>query len=299
MTRDAFIDFLARCVADGLLTEEGAAELVREYDAGTLGDGWQLPVAPGDSRGMDEAAVTGALLGLLTWLATQRTRVQPMTPAQVTLRVGVQLTGAPTVTIGRNIANADRLITGLQTVYEGQARAMATALVEGRITVAQWQLGMEGAIQSHMIQQMSVGGGSTVLTPRQWADVQRIMGEQNAYLSRFADTIALRQGQGAPLSEAAIASRSELYGGPVRGMAYGELESAMLADGMLTPDFAVYYVSRDDPRVCVACLEAQRRGPYRIGSDHPRPGTICYGRSRCRCNLEYRYEPEVARRLAA
>lgn len=296
MEREAFVQFLARCVADGILSEGDAADLILRYDMGELGDGWELPVAPEDNQGVDGAALAGALLGLLAYLATQRVRTQDMTPAQITLSGTIDLGGgvAP-VRILRNLGNVDRLITGLQTGYEGQARGLATALAEGRISVAQWQLGMEGAIQSHIVQQMAAGGGSTVLTPRQWADVERIMAEQNAYLGRFSDTIALRRGMGAPLSEAYIANRAESYGGIGRGLGYSEAEGAMLADGTLN-GYVCDYISRDDSATCVNCLQAQREGPYLPGAG-PYPGQICLGRNRCRCRREYRYDPDAYRRL--
>lgn len=297
MTREEFVQFLARCVADGAISEGDAAELVLRYDRGELGDGWELPVAPDKERNNIVPMLAGALAGLALYLRKQNVRTTEMTPAQVALRGPFPFApAAPALTFGRNIGNANRLITGAQTEFEAMARGLATQLSTGRITVAQWQLGIEGAIRTHIVQQAGIGGGSTVLTPRQWAEVERIMGEQTAYLSRFADTVALRQGQGAPLSEAYIGNRAEAYGGVGRGLGFSELEAALVEDGSLPGGWVCDYISMDDSATCTACLEAQRQGPYLPGRG-PFPGQVCLGRQRCRCRREYRYDPVTYARL--
>ncbi len=116
--------------------------------------------------------------------------------------------------IGRNIVDFGRLVDGVRT-FGRQVRGLALQLAEGRINVAQWQLGMESAVRSHLVQQMGVGGGSAVLTAARMQTVEHY-GRADGVLSRFADTMAVRQGQGNPLSEAYIANRAGAYAGAGR-----------------------------------------------------------------------------------
>lgn len=260
MNRDEFIDFLARLIADGLLTEDKATELIREFDAGTLADGWELPLPPERAiRERDDTAIATGIAIFLLLLGRQPGQPIP-----------------DRISVGGTIVNT------IQAQFERQVRQLATQLASNQITIAQWQAQMIAQMQQHMAQQMAAASGLTTLNARQLQTMNRIMQEQTAFLSRFADEIAGRQGLGSPFSEAYLANRAEQYGGVGRGLFYQESELSLLERAEIGPDVVIDYESRDDRRTCSPCLEAERNGPYLPGQG-PMPGEVCLGRNRCRC----------------
>lgn len=274
--RDELLDLLARLVADGLLTEDAARELLAQFDAGEL-MAWDMPLAPqaGGVRGFDSAAVAAALAALLLLSGNRR----PVTPTALGPNLGI--------------------VTTLQTSFGSRSATLAAQLATGQATVATWQQGMIQAIQSNLTQQMLAASGRTSLTARQMQQLDALLREQTAYLSRFADQIVLRAAQGQPFSADYLAHRSAQYGGAGRGLFFEESERAALENGDIGPGWLIYYISRDDRGTCMPCLSAERSGPYLPGTPHPQPGVVCLGRAACRCRIEWRYEPNLYRRMVA
>lgn len=267
MNRDDFIDLLARLVADGELSEDQAADILRQFDDGILADSWQLPLPLREAiRKHNRENERLALLALLALLSSK---------GQPALRPFSLLTGR-------------RLADSVQGEFESRVDDLARLLTDGKLTLSGWQQGMLDEVERHVIQQMYLGNGTERLTRAQLSQLDTIMAEQGAFLQRFADHAALTAGQGQPWSEDYIANRSRAYGGVGRGEYFRSNELAMLARGDIGTDAKCYYVSRDDRSTCDPCLTAERRGPYEIGSNHPVPGEVCLGRSNCRCHLEYR-----------
>lgn len=140
-------------------------------------------------------------------------------------------------------------------------------------------------------------GAGRGLTASELAVVDARVRAQLAYLSRFADEVALRRLDEvplAPLSEEAVGARLSLYGGEARASFYAARERDA-AGG-----YVVDYVAADDGGTCSPCLRAMINSPYLPDDvDTPYPGRVCRGRGRCRCRRELRYAPDEHRALAA
>lgn len=272
--REELLDLLARLVADGLLTEDAARELLAQFDAGELMQ-WDMPLAPQADgvRGFDSATIAAALAALL-------------------LLTGNRRPTAPTA-LGPNLA----VVTQLQTSFGSQSATLAAQLAAGRVPVTAWQQSMISTLQANLTQQMLAASGRTSLTARQMQRLDALMREQTAYLSRFADQITLRAATGQPFSAEYLAQRAAQYGGAGRGLFFEESEVAALEEGVIGVGWLIYYISRDDRATCGNCISAQQNGPYLPGAPHPQPGVVCLGRAACRCRIEWRYEPNLYRRM--
>lgn len=260
--RNEFIAWLSRLVADGVITDDEAAQMLREFDRGERQWDAPLPLSTaiqgGDS--IDEAAMLAVLLALLGGR-----RFPSITASHANLQ----------------------LINGVQTAFEREGYRLAAELTSGRMPLTQWQ--------AAMLRNLQTQGGAAVALATQTRGV-RLTGRlenalrlQSAYLSRFADSLALK-----PQSEAAVGSRSALYGNFIRSLYYEENEAAhasALPDGWI-----VQWNSQDDRHTCPLCIE--RDGvTWLPASAHPVPGQpgVCFGR--CRCWLEYVYDTERWRAL--
>jgi len=272
MNRDEFIEYLGRLVADGLIDEDRAAELVRLFDAGALPEGWELPLPPEQAvQGHDDNDALLALAALLAVLGLRRRqgeRLPNYSPAQI-------------------VANGNEL----QAVFERRVRRIAAQLVNNELTVAQWQTAITNEMRQHLYQQMMLGSRRMVLSPEQIARADDILQMQTAYLQRFADEVSASRGLGQPLSELQIGARSEQYGGFARGELFRQAETdALLAE----PGWVVRYNALDDAGTCGPCSEAQA---YYLPGQGPMPGEICLGRSRCRCERVPEYNPAIYAQL--
>jgi hypothetical protein len=254
--RDEFLAWLARLVADGIITEDEAAQMLAEFDRGERQWDAPLPLSTAILGGdrIDEAALLAVLAALLG---------------------GRHFPG-----VTASHANL-QMVNGVQTVFEREAYRLAAELTGGRMSLAQWQRAMLRALQTQ--------AGAAVALARKvrgvaaTARLDNVLILQSAYLSRFADTLALKlQSQGL------IASRSALYGNAIRSLYYEEQEetaSEALGDG-----WVVVWHSQDDRHTCPLCIERDGAA-WLSGSAHPVPGQpgLCFGR--CRCWLEYAYDP--------
>lgn len=284
--RDRLIDLLSRLVADEQLDEETATLLLAQHDAGNLNAAFVtgLPLSPGEAvRGVDGDHTAAALALLLLLLFGNRSPALP---------VSGRIPGVPVGSLTFAHAGTATLI---QQLYGLTARQLAGELAAGALTVRQWQAALGGAIEETLTQQMMLAHGTGALTPAQLQRLDSALRVQQAYLSRFADDVQLRQLAGAPMSEAALGMRADLYGGASRGLFFEEAELEALAlagDGYVTE-----YVARDDGNTCSVCYRAQ--GFYLPGTRHPLPGRDCLGRNRCRCTLRLVFDPVMAARLGA
>ena len=275
MTRDEFIDLLARLVADGELTEDDAADLLVQFDAGEITDVPSvLTVAeairePNENR---QGAALGILIGILV-AVTRRNQLRPLPP----------------------VASL-RMVNAVQDAFNRRIEGLAASLANEGLPLAQWQRNMLDEVEQHVLQQMYLANGSEVLTAAQQARLRTIVQEQGAYLQRFADQAALRIGQGSPFTEGYIANRSRAYAGVGRGEFFQSSEEAGAARGDIGAGWVVDYISRDDRNTCTPCLDAERAGPY-LPARGPMPGVVCLGRSYCRCRRMPRYDPTAYRNL--
>lgn len=263
--RDAFIALLARLVVDGVLSESDAHDLVVQFDAGELGDNWELPLPTAQAiRGHDRDKEKVALALLL--LLSDGRPLKSLTEAQ-RIRVAHQL----------------------QDVFANTTQNAAGLRAENKLTIVAWQSAMLTFIDTHLTRQAVLGTGG-LLTDAQNVRVDQAMVEQSAYLQRFADHAALQAGRGEPYSEEYIANRSQMYGGPALGEFFQANEEAQGDE----EGYVWQYIAIDDKGTCSPCHSAQ--GFY-LNGQGPMPGTICFGGAKCRCRRERVYNPAEYQRL--
>lgn len=252
MSRDEFLAFLARAVGDGALMEEDAADLLRQFDAGTLDTSPGLPLPP---RQTAQGDPTEAALALLA-------------------------------TLGLGGAAAREEVRDL---FDAAVAMYAGRLAAGQMTLGEWQAAMSQAVRVHLYAQ-ALAGGDRTLTPEERAALEAEAALQMAYLSRFADGMAVALLLGVTLTAAYIANRAAQYAGAGWGWWFRTSER----EGRRG---IVYdYISRDDARTCSNCLAAEEGSPYLPGQG-PLPGQVCQGHGRCRCVRVERYDLAAWRRL--
>jgi hypothetical protein len=256
MTRDELINWLSRLVMDGIITEEEAAQILDAFDRDEDLDLWGIPIPPPlalEMPGQFDFVEYVAVLSVAQ-AASMRRGVRPVYPS-----------------------SPDAMMDS----FERDARRLAQLVYERSIDVAEWQRRMRRLITEYTVGQVVMGGRLQAMTPALQQRLQRELRLQFAYLSRFADEVALGR-----LSEARIGARGTQYGGYGRGEFYRERESSDVGQFGMVVD----YLSQDDPNTCVPCYEAQENGPYLPGSG-PFPGQVCLGAGSCRCERVIRYDP--------
>lgn len=220
--------------------------------------------------------------------------VLPADAKQAQTRLARQLRTSSTSLASRlsraSSAERQRHSDALQDGFEADARRLAGELVKSG-DVAKWQRKMGARVIQHMVEQRTLGAGRP-LRESELRQMGAAVKEQLAYLSRFADEVAVRGLQGKPLSEAAIAQRAAMYGGVGRAAYSYGAESEYTS----RPGFVSYYDAKDDDHCCLRCIEAEARGPYLVGQG-PLPGSVCLGRHRCRCTRRVVYDPAAWERL--
>jgi len=252
------LDLLARAVYDGTLTEDEAALLI----AAGMRAAITLPLPPQDfitrtgRRGLvtDTALTSAAVTRGLSWART----------------------------MSRD---------GIQARFEREARNLAAQYAN--TDIERWQRGMGQLVAAHTVAQAANGAGARRLSLAEYARLDAVITVDMAYLSRFADTMAVRVLQGKPFSEAQIVARSDLYAGT--GMGEWWRASEARAEGR---GWVVDYIAVDDPVTCGACMQAAAGGPY-LPQQGPMPGITCFGRGHCRCHRVARYSPQDWLRLTS
>jgi hypothetical protein len=287
MSREEFINLLARSIADGAISEADARELLRRFDAGEIDMAGFVPIPPTQQESrVDGNLALAAFLSLLALAGRQAPAVVSLQTVTATLTLQV-LQPARVSAIART-----GLIDAVQSAFEADVRALAGRYARGELALVEWQTAMGERLRSHLVQQVATGAGRANLTAAELGRIEQLAQRELAYLSRFADQIAVRNVIATPLSEAQIAVRSEAYAGTGRGEAFRAAEAEAGAE-----DGVVYdYVSRDDNATCDRCLDADRRSPYLPGQG-PMPGSVCRGRASCRCNRVPRYDLPAWERL--
>lgn len=263
--RDEFLAWLVRLVADGVITEDEAATMLAEFDRGERE--WDAPLPLPLAIGGYDNSNDDAALALLLMVLGKRLHFPSVTASHANLH----------------------LINGVQGAFEREAYRLAAELTSGRLTLSQWQ--------SAMLRNLHAGYGATLALSARSRGVGgvsthgAVLTTQSAYLSRFADVLALQTP-----STAAIGSRSALYGNSLRSLYYTEQEKEFASSGAMADGWVVIWRSQDDRHTCPLCIDRDET-VYLPGTAHPVPGQpgLCFGR--CRCWLEYVYDPARWRAL--
>jgi hypothetical protein len=260
MTRPELVAILSDLVRRSAISLADARAVLTAFDSGQLTD-MPLPAAQGEQEENSWFLALALLLLLL---------------------------GSKTVGI-LTAAQGLRAQELLRTQYEAQVGQLAASVASGG-SIATWQAGMQTATAQYA-RQMAIAGAGTLPKPSVRTAVDTELRGQWSYLAAFAVTLIAGKIAGKLMSEAAIRSRSVLYGQTGWGA------FARGAEPVAGTGWIVHYQARDDDSTCAECSEAERSGPYAYGSNFPRPGEICRGRGRCRCKLKYEYNPAAYARL--
>lgn len=278
MPRSEFAAMLARLVRDGTISEDEAAGLLIQYDAGEIDPAQPMPPEMG-AEGITQEEIAIAV-GLIIF-ALRRGRRMSQAADQVFLESA--LAGE----LSRRIALAD----WIQDDWSRQAAELARDLADGRITLAQWQERSLAGIRRNGIALEILGAGES---RRIGGAIPAYLQREAAYLARFAETISLFDAQGRPLSEGQIRARLQLYGGQGRAQFFRLFEQAQQGRGQGGPGWVVEYIAVDDERTCWPCSAAQ--GYYLPGAG-PFPGEICEGGGHCRCSRISLWAPDIYQSL--
>lgn len=195
MSRAEFIELLARAVAEGWISEEEAAALLRQFD--------EDPV----------------LVGRLPLVATDAIDGYDMDRAQIYLAKAMLLVfDVPKV----------QQVEVLQDWFMAEARALAPLAATD---VAGWQTQMRELVRAHMIQQTQMGLGRAI-SPSEGAALFETINGQLAFLSRFAEELTIKLLLEQPMSQQQVAARSDLYAGAGRAAWY-QAQDTDLPDGWI------------------------------------------------------------------
>lgn len=200
-----------------------------------------------------------------------------------------ELTNLPLPLDAAVVIDAYEAIFTLRDIEALQDAFMEAVANVDRSIISDWQATLKRLVIGSVLANAQTGTGRT-LTAEDLAELDPIMREQLAYLSRFADQMAIREWLGRPMSDAQIVARSKMYAGAGRAQWYRSSER------QLDAGYVIDYVSQDDNRVCTACLIAEEQSPYLPGQG-PYPGKICFGHGFCRCLRVSRYAPAAAQQL--
>lgn len=167
-------------------------------------------------------------------------------------------------------ARIDKLQTSLQSYTK--------MLVDGSITIDQWQASMREAIKTAHIQAAVVGyGGKNEMGSGEYGRIGQRLREEYAYLRNFAKDL-LEQRVSGPMAIA----RASLYAKTVRGSYWQGSELRQQQQGFSM----MRRILDEQAQHCQDCLDYAARGIVSIGS-LPLPGRRCECGARCRCSVRY------------
>lgn len=172
--------------------------------------------------------------------------------------------------------------TGLENMMDQSAlnmNALTQKLVDGGISLADWQSGMMAEIKAaHVSASALANGGWAQMTQSDWGAAGQMIREQYNYLRNFASQIASGE---QPLDGRCLV-RSDLYGNASNGTYEAMRTRAFLAAGF-EEGRRVLETGADH---CDDCLEYASEGWMPI-EDIPEIGNSqCL--TRCRCEIEFR-----------
>lgn len=164
--------------------------------------------------------------------------------------------------------------------HQGEMGRLTQALVDQRLTLAQWERAFAQQLKDLHLQQAALArGGWQNMTQADFGRVGRALRDQYGYLHRFASDIATRD-----LTPGQIAWRAGLY-------AMSGRQSYWNA-AMTTAEQAGWTKERriavGDKGTCTKCDGYARMGWQPIGTLPAPGGDSCAGYSACRCEKEYR-----------
>ena len=158
-------------------------------------------------------------------------------------------------------------------------------MLDGDLTLAEWQAGAMGLIKAgHVAAAVVAKGGQAQMTPSDWGRVGRVIRDEYAYLRRFASAVE----RAPPPSDAQIAARARLYGQGVRST----YEAVRAREDKLNGYDQERNVLDRAAESCEMCVELSALGWVRLGTLPPIGSRTCL--MNCRCTIERRMAAEAA-----
>jgi hypothetical protein len=172
----------------------------------------------------------------------------------------------------------EALIDGRVMKLDKQLKDFTKRLIDGSITIDQWQGSVREALKPAHIQATMVGvGGKTALSQADYGRIGQKLRSEYAYLQKFAAGL-LADSVSAPMALARIG----LYAESVRASFW---EGTAIRQGR--QGYSLMQRILDSQAAhCDDCLSYSARGIVPIGS-LPMPGQRCACRARCRCSVRY------------
>jgi hypothetical protein len=176
-------------------------------------------------------------------------------------------------------AAVEALIDGRINKLGTMLKRFTNMLIDGNITLDQWQGSVREAIKAAHIQAAIIGhGGRDGMGSAEYGRIGQRLREEYRYLQGFARDLLEQRS-----SRAMALARIGLYAESVRGSFWEGSSIRQEQQG--------YSLMRRilDPQAqhCQDCLDYAARGLVPIGSV-PLPGQRCACRARCRCRVEYK-----------
>lgn len=172
----------------------------------------------------------------------------------------------------------EALIDGRIGKLERQLKDFTQRLIDGSITVDQWQGSVREALKPAHIQATMVGaGGKAALSQADYGRIGQKLRSEYAYLQKFASSL-LANGLSAPMALARIG----LYAESIRGSFWEGVSIRQQRQGYSL----MQRILDSQAAHCQDCLDYAGRGIVSIGS-LPMPGQRCACRTRCRCSVRY------------
>lgn len=248
---EELIQMLVRLVMDGILSEAEAETIIDFVRAeGELPVGFQLPL-PAEEALPDnlEEIVAGYLI----------------------------------------VSTRNFSIEVAQTEFEQEAAELTRQWLHAEIGLRSWHEKFRDALIKFLAIASAAGADEEISGTQRADEVLTMIQVQLAYLSRFADSVAVNK-----VSEGQMMQRSRMYSGAGRASFFRENGRSNAQEG-----WVVDYVALDDRFTCEPCRQAEAEGPYLPDDPSaPMPGTICLGRGYCRCVRFLRFDEAAWLRLA-
>jgi hypothetical protein len=181
---------------------------------------------------------------------------------------------------GRFLSKAavEALVDGRIKKLNSQLQDFTRRLVNGDITIDQWQGSVREALKPAHIQAAMVGvGGKQALSQSDYGRIGQRLRSEYAYLQNFASDLL-----GGRVSGPMALARIGLYAESVRGSYWEGTTIRREKEG-----YSLMRRILDAQAMhCQDCLSYAGRGTVPIGA-LPMPGQRCACRSRCKCRVEY------------
>jgi hypothetical protein len=181
---------------------------------------------------------------------------------------------------GRFLSKAaiEALVDGRIKKLNGQLQDFTRRLIDGNITIDQWQGSVREALKPAHLQAAMVGaGGKDALSQSDYGRLGQRLRSEYSYLQNFASDILAGR-----VSGAMALARVGLYAESVRGSYWEGTTIRQEKQGYSL----MRRILDSQAQHCQDCIDHAARGIAPIGS-LPMPGQRCACRSRCRCRIEY------------